>query len=370
MVCSFAFEGSSGMFWRGGNVRRLMGALMTMGACMPFGCARPQGDLFPAVHPPIVWPKPPETPRIQFVGVIESSTDLKAAQPGSEVLLTALRGPRPPLEFSSPHGVALRAPDTLAVADSAGGCVHLIDLGTRDHTMVRGFGKTSRRDVQGADDERFLAPVGVAWVGDRLFVTDAQRNEVVELDAMGRYRGRFSHAALRRPVGIAYAARRNQLYVVNGDEHNIAVFDLDGSLVRLVGSRGVEPGAFNWPSHVSIRGDRVYVSDAGNFRVQVLDLDGVPLSSIGGAGMAAGDLALPKGVAVDSEGHVYVVDARFENVQVFNDRGQLLLAFGSEGAKRGRFSLPAGIAIDEMDRIWIADAGNRRVQVFMYLRAS
>lgn len=323
------------------------------------GCARPAGVLFPAMEPALVWPGPPERARIRLVGVIEDSGDLKASVTGSEAFMAALRGKRPPITFTGPHGVAFAPPGRLAVADSGAGAVHLIDLEHREHRVVFGF-----------EDEQFGAPVGVAYADQRLFVTDAERNEVVVLDGEGRWMERFGGEVLDRPVGIAYSVEHKRLYVVNGNQHNVVVFDRAGSLVETIGGRGVAPGSFNWPSHVCVRGDRLYVTDAGNFRVQVLSLDGAPVSVIGGRGNAAGDLALPKGVAVDSEGHVYVVDARFENVQIFDDRGRLLLAFGREGVDPGAFSLPAGIAIDGSDRIWIADGGNRRVQVFEYLRES
>jgi len=276
-----------------------------------------------------------------------------------EVIRAAFRGPRPPIEFSSPHGIAIREPGVLAVADAAGGSVHVIDLQNRLHRIVSGFG-----------DQRFRMPVGVTWAGERLFVTDAKRHEVIELDAQGVCRQRFGVDMLDRPVGIVYAAARDQLYVVDGGAHRLIVFDLDGTVVKTVGGRGTAPGEFNFPTHVGCAGNRLLVADSGNFRVQVLDLDGTCVKAIGHKGDGAGDLSLPKGVAFDGEGHVYVVDAHFENIQVFDQTGRLLMAFGEEGAGVGRFSLPVGLAIDNKDRIWVADSGNRRIQVFAYMRTS
>ena len=109
--------------------------------------------------------------------------------------------------------------------------------------------------------------------------------------------------------------------------------------------------------------------DAGNGRVQSLTPSGQPLTAIGQLGDAPGDLALPKGVALDSDGHIYVVDARFENIQIFAPDGQLLLTVGSEGKGAGQFALPGGIAIDAHDRIWVCDTYNGRVQVFQYTKA-
>jgi len=323
------------------------------------GCGRPQGVLFPAIEPGRVWPSPPDAPRIKLLGVFSGSGDLKAAQSGGEVFANVLRGPRPALKFSGPHAIAFREPGMLAVADGTGSAVHILDLENRTHLLVSGFG-----------EERFAVPVGVAWADGRLFVTDAGRREVIELDTDGHFVRSFGREALRRPVGITYSAARQRLYVVDGDDHQVKVFDLTGTMVVTLGRRGTLPGEFNFPTHICAAGDRLLVADSGNFRVQLLDLDGVCINTIGKKGDGAGDFALPKGVAFDKDGHIYVVDAQFENIQVFDPNGQLLMAFGEEGSGLGEFSLPVGLTIDGMDRIWVADAGNRRIQVFSYMRTS
>lgn len=323
------------------------------------GCGRPQGVLFPAVDPPRVWPSPPDTPRIKWLGVLSGSDDLKAARSGGEVFANVLRGPRRAIRFSGPHALAVREPGLLAVADGTGAAVHIVDLENRTHVLVSGFG-----------EERFAVPVGVAWADGRLFVTDAGRREVIELDTDGRFVRSFGRDTLRRPVGITYSSARRHLYVVDGDEHQVKVFDLTGVMTKSLGRRGTMPGEFNFPSHICAAGDRLLVADSGNFRVQLLNLDGESLKVIGKKGDGAGDFALPKGVAFDSEGHIYVIDAQFENIQIFDSNGQLLMAFGEEGGGIGAFSLPAGLMIDDMNRIWAADSGNRRIQVFSYLRTS
>lgn len=341
------------------SVRTIVMSMFLVCIGVTAGCGRPQGMLFPQLDPPRVWPPPPDTPRIKLLGILSDSRDLNAGQSGMEVIKAAFRGPRPPVRFSGPHGLAVRNPGVLAIADPGGGSVHLIDLDSRSHHMVSGFG-----------DQRFAAPVGAAWAGERLFVTDAQRHEVIELDSVGGFRQRFGSDVLKRPVGIAYVPKRRQLYVVDGNAHHLTVFDLAGKLIKTIGQRGTAPGEFNFPTHICSAGDRFLVADSGNFRVQLLDLDGHCVKTIGQKGDGAGDLSLPKGVAFDGDGHVYVIDAHFENIQIFDEVGQLLMAFGEEGSDPGKFSLPAGLAIDDQDRIWVADSGNHRVQVFEYMRTS
>ncbi|HDO35626.1 MAG TPA: 6-bladed beta-propeller [Nitrospirae bacterium] len=87
----------------------------------------------------------------------------------------------------------------------------------------------------------------------------------------------------------------------------------------------------------------------------------------GQIGDIPGKFARPKGIAVDSEGHIYVVDAAFNNVQIFNEKGRLLLFFGEMGVGPGKFWLPAGMYIDKNDKIYVADQYNRRIDIFQYL---
>ncbi|MFQ5461689.1 MAG: 6-bladed beta-propeller [Phycisphaerae bacterium] len=338
---------------------RLPLAAVSLLLCAALGCATPQGVLFAPVDTPRVWPAPPDLPRIKYVGEMASSSDLHAGRTAKEGFLAAMRGPRPPIKFSSPQALAVDHGTLLAVADAAGGAVHLVDL--KNRTYVVSLGSASHR---------LGTPSGVAWAGGTLFVTDAQRGEVAVFNTTGRLLRTFGQDDLERPVGIAYLPDRKELVVVDGGHHRLVVFGLDGGRVRRIGQRGSEPGSFNFPTHICQGRGMLVVADSGNFRVQILDEEGRWIRTIGQKGDGAGDFALPKGVAFDSEAHIYVVDAQFENVQVFDMQGRLLMAFGEEGRGIGQFWLPAGLAIDAEDRIWVADSGNHRVAVLQYLGSS
>ncbi len=88
---------------------------------------------------------------------------------------------------------------------------------------------------------------------------------------------------------------------------------------------------------------------------------------IGGIGDSPGRFARPRGIAVDSSGHIYVADAAFDNIQIFDLAGELLLYIGEPGKGPGQFCLPAGLFIDQKDRIYVAEACNQRFQIFQYL---
>ena len=64
--------------------------------------------------------------------------------------------------------------------------------------------------------------------------------------------------------------------------------------------------------------------DSMNFRVQIFDAEGKFIKKFGEVGTGYGQFSKPKGIAVDSEGHIYVVDSAFNNIQIFDAEGKLL----------------------------------------------
>jgi sugar lactone lactonase YvrE len=166
-----------------------------------------------------------------------------------------------------------------------------------------------------------------------------------------------------RPVALDFLESTAELLVVDVASHDIKVLDPDGRLLRVIGRRGSAPGEFNYPCDITHDKSLVWVADSCNQRVQGLTYDGEARLVFGEPGDAPGKMALPKGVAVDSDGNIYVVDARFENIQIFSREGDLLLVIGNEGRGPGELSLPSGISIDSTNRIWICDTYNKRIQV-------
>lgn len=321
----------------------------------PLGCAAAARDVFPAVFPPVVWPAPPDTPRVRYVGELRGEESLGVRSRGLAALGEVLTGPRPKTAFVRPCAVAV-AGEVVFVADTGLAGVHRLDLAQRTYALLRG-----------APGERLKAPIDVAIAGERVVVVDRARAALEWFDVSGAWRRTERHAELAAPVAAAWDDARATLWLADVTAH--AVFAVrDGTApVKIADGRGAGPGEFNFPCAVAPSGDAVFIADSMNFRVQVLDAGGRPVSAFGRKGDAAGDFALPRDVAVDSEGHVYVLDNQFENVQIFDREGRLLLAFGRGGRGPGEFSLPSGITIDARDRIWIADSYNRRVQVFQYL---
>ncbi len=325
------------------------------------GCAKP-GPVFAPLASPLLWPAPPETPRIEYVGELQTSSDLKRPRNLGQAIGEGIFGRAAAHSMLSPWGLCTDGGERLFVADSNAQVVHVFDLGTRRYQKWRPDPKSAP----------FAQPLGIAWdPRERLLVADPVAGVVFVFDTRGRSLGSFGSGLLSRPCGVAVDRETGRRFVADAGSHEVLVFDPEGRLLKRLGGRGSDPGRFNYPTAVALDGaGRLYVSDTLNFRIQVFDRELAPLYQVGRHGDLPGDFSQPKGLALDSEGHLYVVDAHFENVQVFDGQGRLLLAFGHEGRGPAEFWLPAGIHIDASDRIWIADLYNRRVQVFRYLKES
>jgi len=296
--------------------------LLLAGAVSSHGCARQPAPLFAEQADALVWPEPPLTPRIMYLGTLSTEDDLHGGVSFGESIRRALFGRQATGAFVCPYAVAVDAEDRLFVADSAGGVVHIMDLESRQYRQIS----------EVSPERKFTTPVAVTVTDQLVFVADSGLAAVYVFDRDGKFRFSFGEDVLTRPAGIAYDRRQDKVYVADVSQHGIFVFDKEGQSLSRIGRQGEFLRAFGR------QGDR------------------------------PGCFAHAAGLATDSFGNVYVSDRQFENVQIFDDRGRILMAFGGEGRRPGTFWLPAGLWIDQRDRIFVADSFNRRVQVFQLLR--
>jgi len=301
----------------------------------------------------LVWPPPPQQPRIKYLYAFRGPGDLGFRLSFFERLGEFFAG-KENRRMVRPYAIAA-ADGLVAVADPGLRVVHLFDMKNEKY-----------RAIDEVADEPFASPVGVAFGPDRIYVADSTLGKVFILDRQGGYRGAIT--GLQRPTGIAYHAGSNRLFVADTLGHKIVAFDADGTRLLSFGSRGSANGTFNYPSHLTVHGNILYVNDTMNFRVQAFDIDGDFLLSFGKVGDGSGNFAQPKGVSTDSAGNIYVVDAIFDGVQIFDDKGHFLLSFGKQGNLAGEFWLPTGIFIAQ-DKIFVADSYNERIQVFEFIGA-
>ena len=198
-------------------------------------------------------------------------------------------------------------------------------------------------------------------------MADADIGYVIRLDGDGNPNGSLGRDVLQRPTGLGRDPVAREIFVADSAAHDVKVFDEQGTLLRTLGRRGVAPGEFNGPTHLSFADGRLYVTDTLNARVQVLSPAGEPLGAVGQRGLFVGNLVRPKGVVTDRDGHIYVIESYFDHLLIYDDTGRLLLPVGGSGSGVGRFFLPSGAWSDDSDRIFVADMFNGRVVVMQYL---
>jgi DNA-binding beta-propeller fold protein YncE len=322
------------------------------------GCGPQTSDRFEAPEAQLVWPEPPEQARITYLGQVLTEKDMRKGKSWLQGLGELVFGRGQVGVMVSPYAVAVDATGKMFVADSGGAVVHLFDLRTRDYDQFSAL----------ADGRVLQRPVGLALYADRLYIVDSNLHEVCVFRKDGTFLFAFGGDRLRRPSGVACWGPDGVVYVADTAAHAVYMYSLDGTLLRQFGGRGLNPGQFNFPTHLCVDGiGRLYVSDTLNYRIQVFTPQGVFLRTFGQQGDRPGNFAHPCAVATDSRGNIYVTDRQFENVQIFSPEGHILMALGHEGTGPGEFWLPAGIFIDGQDRIYVADSFNKRIQIFALL---
>jgi len=162
-------------------------------------------------------------------------------------------------------------------------------------------------------------------------------------------------------VGIG---KDQQTYVVDGGNHQIAVFDAACTRVTSLGMPGSEDGQLTGPLGIGIsKKGEVWVTDKGNNRLAMFDARGrfkraLPLEE-------EGDDVVPVDVAVGPKGkELFVTANNSHKVLVYSTKGELLRAWCGEGEDDGQFRFPATIDIDAAGNVYVVDVLNTRVQKF------
>jgi len=331
--------------------------LVVLGLATVSGCATDQAKKKPV---DVIWPLPPEPTRIRYLRSYTSSADVLPEKGFFDVVGELFAGPKEETKFKKPFAVAVDSRGRMFVTDTGWGQLLVFDEANHNFAMwgESGAGLLKR-------------PTGVAVdAQDNVYVADAAAARVVSFKPDGTFLRAYGRAGeLTRPGGLAVDQRNKWLYVIDVGQHQVAVYDLEGTQrLRVIGKRGDGDSDFNFPTFVAVGSDgNLFVMDSFHFRVKVFDPQGKYLSGFGCNGTSLGCFSRAKGIDLDSEGHIYVVDAAFNVVQIFDQQGRLLLFFGGGGQGPGQMWLPAGLFIDQRDRIYIADQYNWRINVFQYI---
>ncbi len=325
----------------------------------------------------LLWPEPPETPRIKYVRTLASEADLGVKRTFWDAVMKFLTGRTPAIwRMAEPVDVAVSDDGKrVYVSDYGQGVVYAYDL---EKKTVHRIGA----------DKPFARPFGLALdADDHLYVVNQETRSITVLDVKEGVNGEeaseervvrvITDPGLERPTDIAIDRQRGLIYVVDAsrkisENHFVKVFNMEGRFLRNIGKgKGVDEGSFYFPTYVALDDSgNLYVTDTMNARVSVFDPDGNYIKTIGSRGDGFGLFDKPKGVALDSFGNIYVVDSGWSNVQIFNPKGEVLLFFGGRSGYPGMMKNPTGIAISRQNTIYVADLLNYRVDVYQLVNTT
>lgn len=309
----------------------------------------------PALEEDLVWPLPPDKPRIKLVDVYSDNNSV--GQSNFQNFINNITG-EGRIKLSKPFDVSVDSDERVYVSDT--GVASVVVFGKPNNKIYK-IGNKGRAKLQ--------LPLGLVVVQDKLFVTDGSLNKIYGYSLDGKLLISIGRQGeLGTPAYIAYSETNNLLYVSDSKENYIRVYDATSGQFKFeFGGPGELDGNFNRPAGIAIENDKVYIVDQMNFRVQIFDLDGNFIKKFGEVGGGVGYIFRPKGIDVTKDGFIFLADAEFQNFQIFDEDGNVYLYVGQLGNEPGEFRLPAGLFIDDSNHIYVVDQLNKRVQKFKFL---
>src|ERR1043166_8959296 len=188
-----------------------------------------------------VWPGPPDEPRIQYLRSIHEPLDIGQSPSFLKRVGQLLTG-------QGSEKVSLQKPFGLAVDEMGNLCV--TDTGANRFCYVD-FGHKQWRTWDEAGKAGFKSPVAAVRHKDVFILADSELGKVVAFREGGKPVWEITRP-LQRPVGLALAGEL--LAIVDSQAHGVLLFDMQGKLCAQFGKRGVQPGEFNYPTHITTDG--------------------------------------------------------------------------------------------------------------------
>ena len=223
-----------------------------------------------------------------------------------------------------------------------------------------------------------------------IYIADSNNHRVQVFSCNGDYLFMFSEK-MNGPAGICIS--QNKVFVTQWSDHCINMYELEGKLIKSVGSEGNGEAQFKNPLglDVSGRNNHIYVCERNNHRIQILTEElkyhsmlGIDLLKSPRDVKVTRDRVLvldqsdpcmfvfnsdhvltnrlittgygkqtnnPRCFDIDREYNIIMSDYGNHCVYVFNQEGEQIHKFGKEGQGIGEFYHPWGIALDNTGHI-------------------
>lgn len=260
-------------------------------------------------------------------------------------------------QLHSPIRLTMTPDGSLLVSDYQLGMIVIVDSKTL---------KASRWfPVQGR-------PLGVAYARGLIYVGNTWK-KCVEVYARGGEKLYQFNGMIKQPTDIAIDEKQALVFVVDGNQKKVKVFNLKGKFIRSF--PGSNPNNLVNPTGITLDPDakEVFVSDYGDItkyiypRIQIFDYEGNFVYTIPGKkGMFGVRFSRPQGLVVDEAGHVFMVDCYSGEIMVFDRyNGQTLKTMAGYGTGPGKLRLPLDIVMNPSSKdIYVTNNRTATIEIF------
>ena len=198
--------------------------------------------------------------------------------------------------------------------------------------------------------EEINEPVGICISQNKVFVTQFRGNCINMYELEGKLIKSVGsegngEAQFKHPFGLDVSDRNNNIYVCDCDNHRIQILTEElkyHSMLRI--------DLLKYPCGVKVTRDRVLVLDCSDPCMFVFNSDHVLINRLitRGDGKQTNN---PCCFDIDREYNIIMSDYWNHCVYVFNQKGEQIHKFGKEGQGIGEFYRPCGIALDNTGHI-------------------
>lgn len=248
---------------------------------------------------------------------------------------------------------------------------------------------------------RFPAKIVADSINNRLFISDSNNDRILIIDPTGqvidsigsgitgKQDGSFSTATFYRPMGMAYDAVENRLFIADLENHTIRLANFNNRTVTTIAGTGSQANgrigsgiakqmALNSPWDLEWNNGKLFIAMAGSHQIFTFDMANGILSPFAGNGrenivdgMALDAcLAQPSGLSYFND-KLYFADSEVSAIRVIENgrvktlSGRGLFDFGdSDGdASVALLQHPLGVLFSE-GILYIADTYNNRIKVW------
>ena len=199
-------------------------------------------------------------------------------------------------------------------------------------------------------NEKMNQPVGICITHNRVLVTQYSGDCITMYELEGKLIKSVGsegsgEAQFNCPIGLAVSDRTNNVYVCDYINNRVQIFTEDLKFHSMLGI-----GVFNHPRDIKVTRDRVLVLDTSDPCMSVFNSNHVLTNRLitRGDGKQTNN---PYCFDIDREYNIIMSDFNNHCVYVFNQEGEEIHRIGKKGQGIGEFNGPFGIVLDNTGRI-------------------